>query len=69
MSTYLILRVTVTAHDLQRHQVGETRDAREAALKNYLETLGLRPRHGNGTMEFSEDFATGNRTFIQKIPS
>ena len=43
-SPYLILEVRVSFEALHRESfLGATRDAREQHLKDYLETLGLRP--------------------------
>jgi hypothetical protein len=66
---YLVIQVTVSAFDLQRQRFnGSTREERDTALKDYLETLGLRPRHGCGTLEWWDDPVCYQRHYRQRIP-
>jgi hypothetical protein len=66
---YMVIQVTVSRRELSAQMpLAADRDTREAALKTYLETLGLRPRHGCGTLEMWDDPASGYRTYHQRIP-
>ena len=66
---YLVLEVHVSQDDLHRHSfVGATRKERDHHLKDYLETLGLRPRHGCGTLEWWDDPTQAVRHYRQAIP-
>ena len=67
--TYLMIEVRVSIRALQRESfLGATRDEREQHLKDYLETLGLRPRHGGGTLQWWDDPAVAYRQYRQTIP-
>jgi hypothetical protein len=66
---YMVIQVKVSHYEVCRQvPYGLHRDRREASLKDYLETLGLRPRHGCGTMEFLDDPDGSFRTYRQTIP-
>lgn len=68
---YMVIEVRISQQELREHYYNEVlpRDVREAQIRDYLETLGLRPRHGpGGTMEIWDDPATGERRYRQCIP-
>ena len=68
-SPYMVLVVRVPYRELSVHMpLVADRDRRAEGLKNYLETLGLRPRYGCGTIEFFDDPASDCRTYRQTIP-
>lgn len=66
---YLVIHVTLTQRELMAQSFrGASRQERETHLKDYLETVGLRPRHGCGTMEIWQDVASSTVHYRQHIP-